>query len=187
MNREQLAHVLRSAARIVDDPEIIVVGSQSILGTYDADELPERATLSMEADLAFRDDPDDEKSDKVDGSIGELSPFHQSFGYYGQGVSVATATLPEGWKDRLVRFDREDARPAAAWCLDSHDLVVSKLVAGREKDFEFAEALLRVGLIDAAMLDQRARMLLEPGAVIDRVAAAVGRCARRAALPSVPE
>jgi hypothetical protein len=30
-------------------------------------------TLSIEADLAFRDDPNETKSDKVDGAIGELS------------------------------------------------------------------------------------------------------------------
>ena len=73
MNREQLAHVLRSAARVVDDPDIIVIGSQSILGTHDADDLPERVTMSMEADLSFRIDPGEEKSDLVDGAIGELS------------------------------------------------------------------------------------------------------------------
>lgn len=180
MNREQLAHVLRSAARVVDDPDIIVIGSQSILGTHDADDLPERVTMSMEADLSFRIDPGEEKSDLVDGAIGELSPFHEMFGYYGQGVSVSTASLPEGWQDRLVRFDRQDAEPAAAWCLDSHDLVVAKLVAGREKDIEFAEALLAAGLVDGGLLDERARMLTAPGAVIDRVVFALQRCVRRA-------
>jgi hypothetical protein len=158
VNCEQLAHVLRAAARITDGAEIIVIGSQAILGSYDADHLPARVTLSIEADLAFRYDPDETKSDKVDGAIGELSAFHDTFGYYGQGVSVATALLPDGWRERLVRFDREDAAPAVAWCLESHDLVVSKLVAGRQKDVEFAEALLGVGLVDAVLLEQRAQM-----------------------------
>ncbi len=39
MNREQLAQVLRAAARITDGAEIIVIGSQAILGSYDADHL----------------------------------------------------------------------------------------------------------------------------------------------------
>ena len=34
------------------------MGSQAILGTYDEDDLPPEATASMEADLAFLDDPD---------------------------------------------------------------------------------------------------------------------------------
>ena len=33
MTREQLAHVLRAAAEIADDSEILVIGSQAILGT----------------------------------------------------------------------------------------------------------------------------------------------------------
>ena len=56
----------------------------------------------MEADIAFFDDPADAKADQVDGAIGELSAFHETFGYYAQGVSVSTAVLPEGWRDRVI-------------------------------------------------------------------------------------
>ena len=71
MTREQLAHVLRAAARIADDGAIIVLGSQAILGSFADDDLPDEATLSVEADVAFLDDPDEAKSDRVDGAIGE--------------------------------------------------------------------------------------------------------------------
>jgi hypothetical protein len=100
VNREQLAHVLRSAARIVDDGQILVVGSQAILGTSDDDDLPPAVTRSVEVDVAFWNDPAEEKADRVDGAIGEGSMFHEQFGYYGQGVTVATAVLPAGWQDR---------------------------------------------------------------------------------------
>ncbi len=63
MNREQLAHVLRAASGIVDDPDILVIGSQSLLASYNEDELPLTATASMELDLAYFDDPDDLKAD----------------------------------------------------------------------------------------------------------------------------
>jgi hypothetical protein len=46
VNREQLAHVLRSAATIAADPDILVVGSQAILGTYDHRALPDGGTGS---------------------------------------------------------------------------------------------------------------------------------------------
>jgi hypothetical protein len=29
---------------------------------------------------------------------------HETFGYYAQGVSVTTAVLPAGWRERLVMF-----------------------------------------------------------------------------------
>jgi hypothetical protein len=53
MRREELAHLLRAAARIAADGDILVVGSQAILGSFAEDELPEVAWLSVEADLAF--------------------------------------------------------------------------------------------------------------------------------------
>jgi hypothetical protein len=64
------------------------------------------ATASIEADIAFLSDPDEEKADKLDGAIGELSPFHEQFGYYAQGVSVHTAVLPEDWHSRDTRTRR---------------------------------------------------------------------------------
>jgi hypothetical protein len=53
---------------IVDDPEILVIGSTSVLASYDEDDLPVEATASMEVDLAYLDDPDESKADMVDGS-----------------------------------------------------------------------------------------------------------------------
>ena len=159
MRRSELAHILRAAATITDDPEILVIGSQSILGSFWEDELPEEAWMSVEADVAFFDDPDATKADMVDGAIGELSDFHQNNTYYAQGVEIEIAILPEGWRGRLVRFDSLSALPAAAMCLERHDLVVSKLAARREKDMEFSFALIAAGLVDLQVLLERAAML----------------------------
>jgi hypothetical protein len=169
MRRDELAHILRAASRIVGEQDIVVIGSQSILGTFPEDQLPDQAVASVEADLAFLDDPDNTKSDEIDGAIGEDSQFHATFGIYGQGVSVSTATLPAGWRDRIVVFDTAETEPGRGLCLEPHDLVVSKLLAGREKDFEFASALLHAGLVDAAILKQRAELLETLPAVRRRV------------------
>jgi len=103
-----------------------VIGSQSLLASYDEDELPHAATASMEVDLAYFDDPDDLKADTVDGAIGELSPFHESFGFYAQGVSVRTAVLPNGWRDRVIHWSNNSTGRAHAAFLEPHDCVVSK-------------------------------------------------------------
>jgi hypothetical protein len=155
VNREQLAHILRAASRIVADPAILVIGSQTLLASYNEDELPLEATASMEADLAYFDDPDESKADTVDAAIGEFSLFHQTFGFYAQGVSVHTAVLPGGWRDRVVLWCNESTGAARAAFLEPHDCVVSKLVAYREKDRTFAAALLKAGLVDAATLHDR--------------------------------
>jgi len=159
VNREQLAHILRAASRIVDDPAMLVIGSQSLLASYDERDLPPEATASMEVDLAYFDDPDERKADAVDGAIGELSPFHETFGVYAQGVSVHTAVLPAGWRDRVVHWSSPFTDGASAAFLDPYDCVVAKLVAHREKDREFAAALIRAGLIDPARLRPRIEAL----------------------------
>jgi hypothetical protein len=40
MRRDQLEHAIRTACQIIGMPEVIVVGSQSILGTFREDQLP---------------------------------------------------------------------------------------------------------------------------------------------------
>ena len=72
MRREQLEHVLRAAATITGDPDVLVIGSQSILGAIPEQRLPFEATASIEVDVTFFDDPQDEKSDQVDGAIGAI-------------------------------------------------------------------------------------------------------------------
>ena len=169
MNRAQLAHILRAAVAIVDDPNILVIGSQSLLATFDEDELPDAATASMEVDLAYFDDPTEGKADAVDGAIGELSPFHEMNGVYAQGVSVRTAVLPEGWRGRVVPWSNQSTGRARAAFLEPHDCVVSKLVAYREKDFAFAAAMLESGLIDPKILAVRIDLL--PASLDPRVPA----------------
>jgi hypothetical protein len=73
--------------------------------------------------------------------------FHATFGYYAQGVEAVTAVLPEGWRDRLVRFESPATRGVVAWCLEPHDLWISKMVAGRPKDLDFCKALLERGIV----------------------------------------
>ena len=159
MRREQLEHVLRAASTIVGERDVLVIGSQAVLGTIPDADLPMEATTSIEADLAFFDDPADAKADQVDGAIGELSRFHEMYGYYAQGVSVSTAIVPFGWRERLVTLETPNTEPARGLCLEPHDCVVSKLVAGRWKDRDFASALLREHLIDADILIERIDLL----------------------------
>ncbi|MGF1648700.1 MAG: DUF6036 family nucleotidyltransferase [Kineosporiaceae bacterium] len=169
MKRADLEHILRAASRIADERDVLVIGSQAIVASVEDEALPAVATASIEADVAFFDDPDDEKADLVDGAIGELSPFHEMYGYYAQGVSVRTAVLPEGWRDRLVVLDTPATQPGRGVALEPHDLVLAKLVAGREKDHAFALALIRAGVVDAVVLHDRAAVLPVSPALISQM------------------
>lgn len=154
MTKDEFDHAIRAAGSILGDSELLVIGSQAAHGSVVGD-LPEEALRSVEVDVAAFDDPDDAKADLVDGSIGEASMFHETFGFYAQGVSETTAVLPEGWRDRLVRYESPATNGVIAWCLELHDLWISKAVAGRPKDFEFCRAFKGRGLVDADTLSDR--------------------------------
>ncbi|MCC6215876.1 MAG: hypothetical protein IT376_13510 [Polyangiaceae bacterium] len=106
MTRAQLEHLIGAACTIADDPELIIVGSQSVLGQFP--DAPAELLVSMEADVYPRNRP--ERAELIDGSIGELSMFHETFGYSADGVGPQTATLPHGWERRLVAI-RARGRP----------------------------------------------------------------------------
>lgn len=169
MRRSELEHVLRAACEIAGTEEALVIGSQAILGAYPEDRLPLEAFRSIEVDLAFFDDENATLSDRVDGSIGELSRFHEMYGYYAQGVGVRTAVLPSGWRERLIPLAAGEDRPVRGLCLEPHDLVASKLVAFRGKDQEFAAALLRARLVDAEEILVRISQLDVPGSLRKRI------------------
>ena len=159
MKREQLEHVLRAASRIVHGDEFLVVGSAAVLGTYHETQLPHAASRSDEADLAPYDDPDGSKSMAIEGSLGQGSMFHETHGYYADGVDLGTAITPAGWEGRLVLFSPPGAEGARGWCLEPHDVAASKLAAGRQKDYEFAAALLDEGLLELAVPAERLEQL----------------------------
>ncbi len=77
MRREQLEHLIRAAGSIAGEDDLLVIGSQAILGSYPEGDLPEVVTVSIEANVAFFQDPEERKADLVDGSIGEESPSNR--------------------------------------------------------------------------------------------------------------
>ncbi|MGQ0655188.1 MAG: DUF6036 family nucleotidyltransferase [Betaproteobacteria bacterium] len=151
MRRADLEHLIRAAATIANESELIIIGSQSILGQYP--DAPPDLRMSMEADLYPKNRP--ELAELIDGCIGEGSPFHATFGYYAQGVGPGTATLPRGWERRLIRVDTASTQPGTGLCLEAHDLALSKYTAGREKDLEFTRRMVEARMLDKDILLKR--------------------------------
>lgn len=154
MNRSEFDHAIRAAGAVLGETEVLVIGSQAVHGSL-PEPIPPEAERSIEVDIVPLDDPDGAKADLIDGSIGEASLFQQTFGIYAQGVSESTAVLPPGWRDRLIRYESPGIAGVVAWCLELHDLWLSKAIAGRPKDLEFCRALRRQGMVDSDLLQQR--------------------------------
>jgi len=156
MRRDQLEHAIRAACDVSGDTELLVFGSQAILGSHPF--APESLRASIEVDIQPKNLP--ENTDLIDGALGELSLFHQTHGFYVHGVSIEAAALPHGWDRRTVAVcDLQGTRGNTGYCLEAHDLAASKLVAGREKDRVFVATLLREGLVDGEVLLERVEEL----------------------------
>lgn len=156
MRRHELEHAIRAATSIIRQDQVIIIGSQAILGSYTEDQLPRTATMSPEVDIAPMSDADAEAlADQLSFDVGEDSDFHREFGFYIEGVGKRTAILPPDWMYRLVGVRCEGTNFATGLCLEPHDLCAAKLMAHRPKDFQFVDGLIDAGLIDPAVLSER--------------------------------
>ncbi len=176
MKREELEHVLRAAADIVED-ELVVIGSQAILAEHP--NAPASLLRSVEVDLYPLTQP--ERADEIDGALGDGSRFHETYEYYAHGVGPETAIAPAGWQGRTLRLElppiRRTRENVVAWCMASHDLVLAKLAAGRLHDLEFAVDAIREGLVDRQQLELGVALMPESHreATRDRLAIALAR------------
>ncbi len=148
MQRSELAHVLRASAAITNETSFVLIGSQAVLLLLD--DPPPELLRSTEIDLYPALSP--EKSDLIDGAIGALSTFHDTFGYHADGVGPESASLPKDWMTRAVLSYVGDV---TAICPDLHDLAASKCAAGRPKDADYVRILLKHQLVRLDLLLER--------------------------------
>jgi hypothetical protein len=153
MKKRELDHVLRAAGRITGEKRFIIVGSQALHGKHP--DVADDIIKSAEVDLLAAKTP---KRTEWLNAIGVYSQFHDTFGYYADPVDERTATLPKGWKGRLVNLPPGDTEGVEGLCLDPHDLAISKYVASRDKDLVFTRELARRGIVSEerllSLLDQ---------------------------------
>lgn len=150
MKKQQVDHILRAAGDITGETQFIIIGSQSLHGKYP--DLPDDLVMSAEVDLVAKKHPD--RTEWLV-AIGQGSQFHEAFGYYADPIDERTATLPHGWKGRLVNLPAGDTKGVIGLCLDPHDLAISKYIASRPKDRDFTAAMVQRGLLDRNLLLER--------------------------------
>jgi len=118
------------------------------------------------------------RADLIDGAIGALSSFDETFGYHADGVGPETAVMPADWMKRATLHYIGEV---TAICPDVHDLAVSKCVAGRDKDADFVRTLLRERMIESDTLNSRIRALDPAERPVEAIAAWAARRAAEAA------
>jgi hypothetical protein len=147
MKKQQVDHILRAAGELTGEKQFVIIGSQSLHGKHP--DLADDILLSFEVDLIAKNHPN--RTEWLN-FIGQDSRFHETHGYYADPVDEKTATLPKGWRARLVNLPPGDTNGVSGLCLDPHDLAIAKYVARREKDIVFTRALAARGIVQKVQL-----------------------------------
>lgn len=155
MKTEFINHILRSAAAITGHRTFVIVGSAAVIARL-RDNLPAPMTLTPEVDIYAFDAPNaDELSDLIDGSIGQESRFHTTFGYYADGVSSETSKMPLDWLERANRYESPETTGVVAVVPEENDIALAKLIAWREKDIDWLKDGVAAGVLSVAKMNDR--------------------------------
>ena len=139
MTKSDLELMLREAGAIARDRDFFLFGSQSLRAV--CPRYPKEFPKTYEADLYPRRYP--QAWALLRDRMGRNSAFFKQHGFFLDCVDPALAMLPDLWLERLIPFRTPRTGGVTAWCLEPHDLFVSKLAAWREKDQQFLRAMLK--------------------------------------------
>jgi len=145
MNYDNFLHVCRAVIEITKAREVIVFGFNAItpwLKDKGMNELPvvDESVVSRELDVTVGN----EKLDTlIDAALGEGSMFDKTYHYYAHGTGLEGCIIPKDWRKRSNKITHKETG-AVILVPHPYDILVSKLVAGREKDFEFAKAVTKI-------------------------------------------
>lgn len=158
---DDLERTVRAIATEFNTDKVFIIGSQAILvgwpdapptvtQTPEIDAFPANAKIWETEERAKHPDINPEASEHINALFGAGSLFHQTHGFYIDGVDENTAKLPIDWQQRAIVLRLSGGnRTVTAVAPCPEDLVVSKLARLGQKDKEFIEALHAVRPLNA--------------------------------------
>ncbi|PWU13922.1 MAG: hypothetical protein C5B50_18235 [Verrucomicrobia bacterium] len=155
MQREQFDQLLKRAAELCAAKDLVIFGSQSVHALTDRP--PAEVLRSQECDIWLLEQPD--LSARITAELGQKSAFAETTGVYADPLPPDLPMVPKGWEERLVAYSTGNV---TARCLEIHDLIVSKLGAGRLKDYEFIAAVFTVKLARPDEVIRRVQTFPDP-------------------------
>jgi len=103
-----------------------------------------------------------EASEEIAALFGDGSVFHQTHGFYIDGVDDRTATLPANWQERSLGLEIHCLGEPTIYVIapDPNDLVAAKLVRGLDKDVEFAARCMAEGFASNQKIKESLRQCI---------------------------
>lgn len=163
LRKEAIAHLVRAVAGVSGRSSFVMIGTGAVIAQLK--HVPLDLMRTREIDIYPQGVPDAEDiATLIDGTLGEGSPFDETFGYYAHGVGERTACLPDGWEERAIAFDAPDLAGVVCLCPEVNDIALSKLCAWREKDRSWLEAGINSGVVSLDAMKARSRTISNPHA-----------------------
>ena len=155
MKRTHLLKLLEAVRARVPLETMLIVGSQSA-HALDRGDIP-AVEASLEVDLLLVSGQFQYKA-LIQGEFGEESPYFRQHGLFVHPIGIGIVSLPSGWEARLQALRDESGRLVAR-AVEIHDTLAAKIMAGREKDFDFLRQLLEWNLCDFGTFLERFLLL----------------------------
>jgi hypothetical protein len=175
-----LERTVRAIATEFKADSVFIIGSQAILVSWpdapiamkispEIDAFPANAKIWETQEKAKHPGESPEASEHINALFGEGSQFHETHGFYIDGVDENTAVLPVDWLTRaIVRSIDVGKRIVTAIAPCPEDIIVSKLARLDDKDRKFVEAFNAVRPLDPDVIEKRIRLSSMDPAVADR-------------------
>lgn len=155
MRKSALFRLIAAINEISADGKPIIVGSQAVHAV--TKDLPEIAQKSIECDFLVVGEKSETRAE-INKKLGVFSDFQIENGFYADALGLATVVLPTGWRERLQPLCDEKGE-TVAYCAEICDVAVSKLIAGREKDFQFLEDAFASEIVAVKEFIERVRLV----------------------------
>lgn len=150
MEYSQLKKLIRNVVESTNKENIMLFGSQVLYAKFKNIE-NKNIVKSYEADFTLYKYKNKQELedfvDLVDGANGEFSQYHQTNGFYAEGVSSFNESFPKNYKNRLVNFQYSDNPKDVVQFMNVKDVVVMKLRRMDPKDHSFIEYCIEKDLI----------------------------------------
>lgn len=150
MRRDHLFKLFAEARRLSGHRDYVVIGSLSILGTQDEEDLPIEMAMSNDIDSYTRADPP--RILDLNAALGEGSAFHRAHGYFLDPVSPSLPSLPDGWQGRMACLAHDGLQ---LWFLDPDDAALSKYARSQPNDLRWIRAGIVAGLVSLPKIRAR--------------------------------
>ncbi len=155
MRKSQLFELIKAVKFVAPEEIPIIVGSQAVHAAGRM--IPEIVQQSIECDFLLTGGKSETRI-AINKKLGVFSQYQIENGFYADALGLATVILPTGWRERLQSFEDESGNVIAK-VAEIYDIAVSKLIAGREKDFVFLKELLIREVISLDVFLERAKFV----------------------------